>query len=76
MLHMYMLWAWHASLASLSNTHRTVTLSSAQARNCQQSNAYFESVSLESIPCGLGMLSIDALAVKSMKTVLRIKNFC
>ena len=55
-LHMYMLWAWHASLAKLSNMHRTVTLSSAQARNCQQSNAYFEGVSLESVPCGFGSL--------------------
>ena len=57
MPHIYiMLWAWHASQASLSNTHHTVTPSSPQACNCQQSNAYFEGVSLESIPCGFSNL--------------------
>ena len=36
--------------------HRTVTLSSPRAHTCQQSNAYFKGVSLESIPCGFGSL--------------------
>ena len=57
MPHTYILWAWHTSLAGLSNMHRTVTLSSTRARNCQQSNAYFEGISLERVPCGFGSLA-------------------
>ena len=54
-------WPWHTNQV-LSNTHcRTVVR--ARARSCQQSNAYFEDISLEGIACGFGsMLSIDALA--------------
>ena len=58
----------------LSNTHRH-TVVHAQACICQQSNAYFEGISLESIPCGFGsMLSIDAFECKN-KTGLCLKNF-
>ena len=37
-------------------TH-TVTLSSTRARSCQQSNAYFKCISLESIPHGFGSIA-------------------
>ena len=45
----------------LSNTHcHTVR---ARACSCQQSNAYFEGISSENLPCGFGsMLSMDVLA--------------
>jgi len=42
----------------LSNTHCTVTLSSAQARSYQKSNAYFEGISVERIPCGSCSLAL------------------
>ena len=46
---------------SLSNTHRQC-----RQRSCQQSNAYFESISSEKLSCRIrqlssGMLSIDTL---------------
>ena len=34
----------------------TLFIQCTQARNCQQSNAYFECISLESISCGFGSL--------------------
>ena len=61
-------------MAVLSNTH---VLSSARAYSCQQSNAYFEGISLERVLVDStaltlhGMLSIYALAV-SVKTVVHV----
>ena len=54
----YKLCVQHTSLAGLSSTHRTVTLSSAQAHCCHQSSAYFKSISLEGVPCGFGSLAL------------------
>ena len=57
----------------LSNTHCHIVVH-ARACNCQQSNAYFEGISLESVPCGFGsMLSIDAFAHENCS--LSAKNF-
>ena len=45
-----MLWASHTSLASVFNMYHAVTLLSGWACSCQQSNAYFEGISLERVP--------------------------
>ena len=63
-------------MAVLSNTH---VQSSAQAYSCQQSNAYFEGISLKRVLADMtaltlhGMLSIDVLAV-SVKTVVHVSE--
>ena len=58
----------------LSNMH-CYTVVRAQACSCQQSNAYFEGISLESVPCEFGsMLSINALVRENCS--LRVNKFC
>ena len=56
----------------LSNMH-CHTVVRTRACSCQQSNAYFEGISLESVPCGFGsMLSIDALAHENCSLHVKI----
>ena len=69
-------WMSHTSKFYLIRTHTVVR---ARACSCQQSNAYFEGISLESIPCRYGSIAPGCCpsTLLHVKTVysLRVKIF-
>ena len=70
-----MLWVWHTSLASVFNMHHAVTLLSSQSHSCQQSNAYFEGISLERVHWEPQDVFHWHSCNQNMKTVSRVKIF-
>ena len=76
--HVNILWAWNTGLVYLTST---ITLSSTQACSCQHTDAYFEVISLETVPCRFGSLAPGCCPLMLLESdrencVLRIKNFC
>ena len=55
-----------------------VTLSSAWARSCQQSNAYFKGISLKRVPCGFSCIAQECVhwcsCSQSVKTVVHVSK--
>ena len=65
------IWAWHTSKFYL--IHTVTPLSTLELAAVSKAMPTLKVTSLESVPCGFGMLSIDTLVCENCS--LRVKNF-